>query len=465
MRSSTVAAPAGIMPAGFAPQGPAVASNSRYWGQLLTLAIILVAVVGARAHEGIPLLSKVRPALLLAAIGGPMAIFKTSQDVVQRALSHPVFRAICAYFGWAALTAPFAMWIGGAVDALKGAYPAVTLVLLVLLCEPTRPNLDKLVRGFVLACAATAMLSMFYNNINSEGRLESPGSLDSNDLAAVMSTAFPLAVGLIVRARWRSKLLWGALAFVLYYTMMKTGSRGGLIAITTSTLVFCLGQRGSRRFGFLAAAAAVFLAAFTFGSQSFRNRVMSIVNREEDYNYTSYFGRKQVWARARGYTLEHPVMGVGMGNFPVAEGESCRLYLRDQGCKWSNTHNSYLQASSELGFPGVALFITCLLVGAKRAFRMWKPRNGPSPWHRPEVLAALCGYAVSAVFLSHAYFYLFFCLLGVIAFAEITEMTELATGGGGMRPYMPVGPPRGVGKRGGLARLHVARGALFSPRA
>ncbi|MBK6308442.1 MAG: O-antigen ligase family protein [Gemmatimonadetes bacterium] len=75
-----------------------------------------------------------------------------------------------------------------------------------------------------------------------------------------------------------------------------------------------------------------------------------------------------MWARARIYIARHPVTGVGMGNFPVMEGQ----YIAEIGRsgKWSTAHNSYYQAAVELGVLGGALFLTQVLLALRRGWRV-----------------------------------------------------------------------------------------------
>src|SRR6185437_3589419 len=47
-------------------------------------------------------------------------------------------------------------------------------------------------------------------------------------------------------------------------------------------------------------------------------------------------------------TLQHPIFGVGPGNF--------QAYTKS----WHVTHNTYTELSSETGIPGLALFLTIL---------------------------------------------------------------------------------------------------------
>jgi len=424
--------------------GAAALPASFYWKHIVPLAVLMTAIVGARAHEGVPIVDKLRPALIVGLGGGMLAYFRTQKAVLLRAMNNPVFTGVWIYLAWATCTVPFAMWRGGAFAAIRGYLPAMVLTFVILLCPPTRETYDKLQRGFVLGCFATACAALAFGQATFEGRLTTTGSLDSNDLAAVMAMSFPLAMGLISREpKMFRKLLWMGACAVQLLVLMKAGSRGALIALVTGTLLFILGQKGSKRPLFLGLCVVGGIVAWGGATKSFKRRINDLLSGTQDYNYTEYTGRKAVWARARGYIIENPLFGVGVGNFPFAEGETCKHNFPDQGCKWSTTHNSWLQAGAELGIPGMILFIAMLLRGANEALRLWVPKLGPQGMHVPELFAALIGFATAATFLSHAYFYLMFGLLGLIALAGLTKREEdrLAIAGA----LVPAGSPAVAG--------------------
>jgi O-antigen ligase len=167
-----------------------------------------------------------------------------------------------------------------------------------------------------------------------------------------------------------------------------------------------------------------------------------------------------VWARGRAYWRANPILGVGAGNFGVAEGE----FNADTGRtgKWSAAHNAYIQALAELGTFGGGLFIAMLLVGAAAAFPLWRggspSSRGPPRLQRPELLASLAASASAAYFLSHAYFSPLYGVLALIALADRTAKAESSGGGAAAEPAGVPGVFRLPGQRGGLALVR------FSPR-
>jgi O-antigen ligase len=143
----------------------------------------------------------------------------------------------------------------------------------------------------------------------------------------------------------------------------------------------------------------------------------SILHPTDDYNWNVPGGRKQVWLRGLGYMKAYPLFGVGIGNFPRAEGtisERARSWAPgDPGIKWTAPHNSYVEAGAELGIPGLVLWTSLVLGGivAMRRLRRRLPKSWASGTPDERLLffattylpVSLVGFGVSAAFVSFAF--------------------------------------------------------------
>lgn len=457
---AAVAYGAAATPDGGRPFLPAPAGG--YWKHATLLCIAILAIIALRLHEPLAFLRPLRPALLVSIVGGALIWVNSSPAVRRIALDERVLRLVLAYFGWAAITMPFALYKGLVVSSLQITIPATIMTTALLLCPPRRDVLDRISRWFVLSALVMAV-ALQALGFRVSGRLSGLGSFDPNDLAAVMALCLPFAMGLVVRGPHLWRLVGLAAAAVFAGTAMATSSRGGAIALAVASLVFVLGFPGWKRFALLIVVGIGAAVSWTVAPPDFKERILSMQNIEEDYNYTAFSGRKQVWARARLYIVENPVMGVGMNNFPIREGQYCKEVL-GRGCKWSATHNTYLQVGSELGLVGLGIFGFLLFTMARIGWRYWRPGQAPAthgpPMHRPELLAALVGWAAGAYFLSHAYFYPLFGLAGILGLAQLVRRHEqydamASSTPGGWAPVMaaPVGGAwRTFRSRGAAAR-------------
>lgn len=101
--------------------------------------------------------------------------------------------------------------------------------------------------------------------------------------------------------------------------------------------------------------------------------------------------------------LDHPLMGVGYGQFPLA----ARDYLSDRTTSmnlenirgWPN-HNMFLALLTETGLVGFALFVTVLAGWIVQSLRLWSCRTAPD-WARDQGLMML---GAMAIYLSQAMF-------------------------------------------------------------
>jgi O-antigen ligase len=394
------------------------------------IAVVLIAIVAARLHEVFPLVAAIRPAVTVSVVGLSMIVLQSRPDVVRKVAAHPMLLLLVALVAWAVITAPFALWTALALkSAVFILMPSVMMVFVILACEPNARNLRTLKLGFMGGVAGHAMiLLLFFRGTGQNGRMGSFGSLDPNDLALLMVLAFPFACGMALNERGLRRwiALISAVAFVA--VVVFTDSRGGTVALLVASLVYVLSAKGVRKGLALTLFLVAGLATWQFAPQSYRDRIMTINNIEADYNTWSYEGRKQIWARARGYIKENPIAGVGMFNFTVAEGNT--LTAAGTKGKWSTTHNSYLQVASELGLVGLAFYLgifgLAIAAALKLRQRTAEFRNG-----QPEFLAALAGAAVGGYFLSQAYFNAFYALVAMTLFALRVNRTA----------YIPAGVP------------------------
>jgi O-antigen ligase len=426
------------------------------------MVMVIAAVVAVRLHEFVPGIGVIKPVLTIS-VGGMIMLASRTAPYIRAAVPRtPIARMVFTYFGFMLITIPSALWRGGAIDMARSMLPAIILFAAFLMTPPTRSNLDRLLFGYVMLILFFSWYVQFFGG-SWAGRLISiSGSFDSNDISSLLSMALPLSIGLFMRASGRRERIGSVLAILaLVLGVIATGSRGGFLAMVAGLFIFVIGLRGEARFIapiFMVIAGAIFW--FT-APPRFRDRIQSLAHLEKDYNLTAEAGRKAVWARGRQYIMEHPLTGVGAGNFFVAEG-GFNIDVGRTG-KWSAAHNAYIQAYAELGIPGGSVFVLMLLTAAGVAFRMWGPpraRSRAPPerlLYRPEFLASITSYSVGAYFLSHAYFHPLFAILGLVALAERVMQAE-AQGiyGGEEEVTAAPAPIRSRGERGGLSWLPAA---------
>lgn len=446
--------------------------GSRYAPATIWIACALTLVVAVRLHELVGILAKIRPAMLTSAVGLAYILSTTSPEIWRAAFREPLLRLFLAFYGWAIVTVPFALFKGLAFNAATTpAFTQFALILAPLLSFPSRANLLWLQR-FTVHGMTAHIAALLVLGETTKGRLGAESSgLDSNDYAAMAAIACCLGLGLVQReakGMWRTMAMGSATLLAL--AVVKTGSRGGALALLVGAIVFLLASRGSRRFLYIALFPLAGSGIWMVAPPEFKQRMVDLAEGKEDYNYTEFSGRKAVWARARVYIARNPITGVGIANFPIMDGEFIKEIGRSG--KWSAAHNSYYQSTAELGIPGGLLFILMLLLAAHRGWRLRTGFRHPTTGRTedsPEYVAAICAFATSGLFLSHAYFYFLYGLLGLIAYAWRVSQAEAAAfaaaGGGSPAPWAPPVPIAPTGFEAAAGRNVVPHGGGWRTRA
>jgi O-antigen ligase len=316
---------------------------------------------------------------------------------------------------WALLSVPGALWVGGAFEtAVNTLLKAVLMALVIAGSVRGVADVERLCGVYFGGVALySAVILARFNVGGADWRLEGLYYYDANDFATLAVSALPIGLHFALR---RGKLV-GRVAAGIGLVMtgvafIWTGSRGGFLAALVVGLYFLAAYSTiALRWRVLATGASVVLFAAT-ASDAYWDKMRSIVHPQEDYNFASQEGRKAIWGRGIDYMLDHPLFGVGAGNFPTAEGTispRAEVQSRGHGLKWGAAHNSYVQIGAELGIPGLLLFLA-MIGSAVRGVATLRPRPPPEgvadPRLRPLAQAltgALIGFAVGAFFLSLAY--------------------------------------------------------------
>jgi putative inorganic carbon (HCO3(-)) transporter len=306
---------------------------------------------------------------------------------------------------WSALSITWAESSGAALTATTSYVLDMLLFPIVMVAIRRREHLVWVLSAFVVG----AIVSTAYGAFNPAaagagdyGRLTG-GLGDSNEQAAVLVAAVPLAVGLAgaVARTWMRYLAWlGGL--VCLAGALNTLSRGGLVAlgvVMVTAVIF--GGRWRAR-------AAVLLAVTALGTVTYFVAVAPLGARER-LTMASTSGRSDIWRVGWRMVVAHPVFGVGSGNFQNA----AIHYVQGIGSLTSAhlivdvphvAHNVYLELLADLGIPGLVAFLGVAafsLLAAGRAARAFE-RQGDTSF---ELIArclvlALVAFLTADVFLS-----------------------------------------------------------------
>lgn len=410
------------------------------WGGLLIFSILLF----FRPQDTISLLGAAHVSDMAAIVGlVAMAMLNTSRREPLTRLT-PELAGVLAIGFVILATAPFSFWPGGSVHVFTDMFMQVTLIYLLMVNTVTSPRrIERICWVIVLAfgyISARVILDYVRGVHLVEGnRAAGPvgGFFENpNDLALNLAAFLPLALMYVKRPGPAIKRLLGAgIALLMVVALVCTKSRGGFLGLLAMLLVFLLVSRSLTPMTVVALVLAG-MAIVPLMPQSFWNRMASITQADEDPT-GSRAERKMLMQQAWHVFLEHPLMGVGAGQFE-------NLVDPDGRKHWRVTHNALLQVASELGVLGLIPFVFLIVRGFTagwwtRAHLSWiyrkrsRRRGGPEPepedgldaderyylqTHGAAMVACMTGWFVCALFASVSFNWTLYYLLGLSATAR-----------------------------------------------
>lgn len=385
--------------------------------------VILTILTVSRVHQHFGFLAVTRPALMLALFALAYAMIQPGAlSRLPWARTWPA-RVVTAIGVWACISAPFGLSLGGSARMIIESFSKV-LIFSFLLMATIRgvPDLRRYLWAYVIAAALLVWMSLFVFGLQKASgdgfyRLGDLYSYDANDVGVMLLASIGLILVAFQTAGPRGKIAMGIIILGVGATIARTGSRGaflGFIAMFVALLIFGRSVSIFKRLAFLAVTIVGLVIASPPG---YWDQMMTSFKPKEDYNWSEPSGRRQLWTRGVGYMGTHPLFGVGIGQFPRAEGTISPLMTdwdpRDRGVRWSAPHNSFVEAGAELGVPGLLMWVSLTLGGI---VSLWRLRGRvPKVWasgHPDErflyhlvsyLPVSYVGFTVSAFFVSFAW--------------------------------------------------------------
>jgi putative inorganic carbon (hco3(-)) transporter len=206
------------------------------------------------------------------------------------------------------------------------------------------------------------------------------------------------------RVGWQRSFCLGSLGIVMVGFSL-AASRGALLGLLTSLSYLTLRtNRRARAFCFLA---ALSIPLMVVSRASPIKRLLAPT--ASDVQAVEI--RESLWGSGLQMVRQHPLTGVGLGNFkPMV-----RQYSDSDSQVAGIAHNTYIEVAAELGIPALVAFLAVLLCSL-RSLETTRRRAKLSgrAFHFRVALglqAALVGYAVNAFFISAQYQKLFWLVV------------------------------------------------------
>jgi O-antigen ligase len=212
------------------------------------------------------------------------------------------------------------------------------------------------------------------------------GTLYTMTFAGILTqlVVFNAAVALGTRLGGRARALIALAALVQFVALLLTLTRGAWLAVIAGLVAVCLLIR-NRTVAVAAVLLVAGLVAFTFVLGRDDGRALSITELLESRADRNVSTRLVLWDIAWKLFLEHPVTGVGMGDFET-EAEA-RLAGRSVMTA-TDAHNAYLQVLATRGLVGFVPFLLFWFVLLRELFKAkGRSERGSVEW----------GWAVGAI--------------------------------------------------------------------
>jgi O-antigen ligase len=392
--------------------------------------MLLVFVTVGRIQELVPYLEKfhlgkiVFALCLVLAITGPRNKLNSLTGIVQ-------IKYIAGIFICALISIPFSYWPGGSFSFITTDYLKTLLAFfLIIIIVRNIQEIHKIIwalAGSLFALSFTVLIS------GGTGRLSASSTYDPNDLAFVLVTFMPMIYYFMKGKVGFSKIVLQATLIAMLLALMATASRGGVVGLIIIVVVILL-KHGEKIFHALFPLTILLVLMSLFAPATFWDRMSTMLHPQEDYNVSAGGGRVDIWIEGIKMMIRHPLTGVGINCFEVAEGSFHTDAITGNSGKWSSPHNSFIQVGAELGFIGLILFLK-LLTSSIKSLRTWRKNNelGNVPnWLLDSTEVAFYGYITTGFFLSQAYSVVFYFLIALVVIIQRidiqlkSKLTELS---------------------------------------
>jgi O-antigen ligase len=302
-------------------------------------------------------------------------------------------------------TVPMSLvWPGGAFHKTLEFSKVVLIVVVFISVVTTFRLLSRFLFIQAASVAAVAVVTLWHGQMRYQ-RLQSVlggDYADPNSLALAIIVSLPLCLALMFLSRNRvRKAIWALAMLPMLYVIFLTGSRSGFVSfvVTAGVCLWEFSIRGHRRY-LLPVAGLLSLIALSLAGGTLVNRLSSTFTWNKGQASESAYGsaqeRQELLWRSLVVTAQHPLFGVGPGNFEVISGN------------WHVTHNSFTEMSAEGGLPAFILYVLILWKGFRnlKLVKRLGRRQARLRLMAKALRASLVGYVVGAAFASTAYEYL-----------------------------------------------------------
>ena len=228
----------------------------------------------------------------------------------------------------------------------------------------------------LVAIAGGADQTLQEGGVIATGRAQA-GFAQPNVLGFFLVLAIPAAVALGIRGRGLMRAVMAVMAIAGLVGLMLTLSRTSLVGAAVGMGVLTL-LPGFRRIAAVGIAALAIFVLVNFQALQESQQVTVVTHRLATLGESRAVGsdpRLKIYRTTPRMIADHPVFGVGAGNYSLA----ARRYgvLDEENQPYDHAHNVPLTLTAELGLPGLFVFVWFVLSLGQVLLRALRLRGDP----------------------------------------------------------------------------------------
>jgi len=329
-----------------------------------TFLMLLYFENAARTSEGVTAMQVLGPLIMVA--------WFLSLLLKRRAAPRfdPSLVVVVAFVAWCGLSLVYATDIDLAITRFTTFVQLGVAALMFASVLDTPRRLRQALWAIVIWTSVATVIGMIIYGLGQRDVVAGPAE-NRNAFALYLDIAIISAVFLFQQARSRLAMLSVMLGFLPLFLvgLALTLSRSGWISLLVGIVLVWAHLASERRFWPTLAMIAVFGLLVPFLPDAFWHRAESILPSVKERGET--FGQRvDLWSLGLKMVQDHPVLGVGIGNFRSVTSRYAEGEMLAEGL---TAHNAYISVAAETGLVGLALFLllhALALRSARSAIRL-----------------------------------------------------------------------------------------------
>jgi hypothetical protein len=329
-----------------------------------------------------------------------------------------------AFAVWLIPTSVFSTYKTGSLSLIAGYYRTELVVLFVIGGLVTTWREYGWLMYTISAAALVNLASvLLFRRVDPDGRtsLAFGTVANSNDYSGHLIFVLPFLLWVTLITKSVYMRITGLLVLALgLYEILAAGSRGAMIGLATAILVCAFTTTARARRVVLVTAPLLGLLVITLLPRTVVERIFLFSASDSEMSVgamESSHDREQLLIDSIKTTIQHPLLGVGPGQFANFEGKQTKSKQTGQTL-WYGAHNSFTQIASENGFLGFIFYLGGVLSSLFLLNKTGRLLAG-KPGVEEAAAAVLCvriglvSFCVTIFFLNFGYYFYLPAMAGI----------------------------------------------------